>query len=50
MFNNMYVQSKAVPISLILVILMMGRYIPPKRRFLQEQQGVTSQNTAFFSE
>jgi hypothetical protein len=35
--------------SSILVTLMMRRYIPLKRRFLQEPCGVTSQKTAFFT-
>jgi hypothetical protein len=26
-----------------------NRYVPPKRRFLQEPQGVTSQKTPFFN-
>jgi uncharacterized repeat protein (TIGR01451 family) len=32
----------------MLFTLMMGRHVPPKRRFLQEPHGVTSQKTAFF--
>jgi hypothetical protein len=42
--RNTYV----VPSSPILVILIMDRYVPPKRRFLQQLHGVTSQKTAFF--
>jgi hypothetical protein len=34
--------------SPILVTLMMEGYSPPKRRFLQEPHGVTSQKTEFF--
>jgi hypothetical protein len=34
--------------SPILVALLMRRYVPPKRRLLQEPRGVTSQKTAFF--
>jgi hypothetical protein len=37
-----------VPSSSILVTLMMEALQSPKRRFLQEPHGVTSQNTAFF--
>jgi hypothetical protein len=40
--------ANVVPSSPILVTLMIERYIPPKRRFLQEPHGVTSQKTAFF--
>jgi hypothetical protein len=37
-----------VPTSPNIVTLTMEVIVPPKRRFLQEQQGVTSQNTTFF--
>jgi hypothetical protein len=37
-----------VPSSPILVTLMMEGLVPPKRRFLQEPHGVTSQKTPFF--
>jgi hypothetical protein len=37
-----------VPCSPILFTLMMEALVPPKRRFLQEPHGVTSQKTAFF--
>jgi hypothetical protein len=32
----------------LLANLMMGAYVHPKHRFLQEPHGVTTQNTAFF--
>jgi hypothetical protein len=41
------VTASVVAISPILVSLMKGR-VPPKRRFLQEPHGVTSQKTPFF--
>jgi hypothetical protein len=34
--------------SPILVTLMKEALVPPKRRFLQEEHGVTSQKTPFF--
>jgi hypothetical protein len=37
-----------VPSSPILVTLMMEAQVPPKRRFLQEPHGVTSQKAPFF--
>jgi hypothetical protein len=40
---------RVVPSSQICVTLMMGRYVLPKRRFLQEPHGVTSQKTPFFN-
>jgi hypothetical protein len=43
------VTVNVVPSSPIRVILMMRRYVHPKRRFLQEPYGVTSQKTQFFS-
>jgi hypothetical protein len=46
--NQLLVTANAVPTSLILSTLMMGRYAHPKCRFLQEPHGVTSQNTVFF--
>jgi hypothetical protein len=42
------VTANVAPSSSILVTLMMGRYVPPKRRLLREPQGVTSQKTTFF--
>jgi hypothetical protein len=41
-------RANVVPSSPILVTLMMERYVPPKRNFLQEAHGVASQKTAFF--
>jgi hypothetical protein len=35
--------------SPIFVTLMKERYVPPKRRFLQQPHGVTSQKTPFFN-
>jgi hypothetical protein len=46
--RRLLVTAKVVPSSLILVTLMRRRYVPPKRRFLQEPHSVTSQKTAFF--
>jgi hypothetical protein len=40
--TRLLVTTSFVPISPILVTLMKGGAIPPKRRFLQEQHGVTS--------
>jgi hypothetical protein len=37
-----------VPSSLILVTLMMGGAVPPKRRVLQDPHGVKSKKTPFF--
>jgi hypothetical protein len=42
------VTAKVVPSSPILVTLMMLVLHPPKRQFLQEPHGVTSQKMAFF--
>jgi hypothetical protein len=39
--------ANVVPSSQILVTLMM-KYVPPKRRFLQEPHGVTSLKMVFF--
>jgi hypothetical protein len=39
--------ANVVYISPILVTLMMEALVPPKRRFLQEPHGVTSQKTSF---
>jgi hypothetical protein len=36
-----------VPSSSILVTLLMERYVPRKRRFIQEPQGLTLQTVAF---
>jgi hypothetical protein len=40
--------TSVVPSSPILVTLMKEAQVPPKRRFLQEPHGVTSQKTPFF--
>jgi hypothetical protein len=40
--------ANVVPSSPILVTLMMEALSSPKRRFLQEPHGVTSQKTPFF--
>jgi hypothetical protein len=42
------VKISVVPSSPILVTLMKEAQVPPKRRFLQEAHGVTSQKTPFF--
>jgi hypothetical protein len=44
---RLLVIANIVPSSLILVTLMMEE-IPPKRQYLQEPNGITSQKTAFF--
>jgi hypothetical protein len=46
--RNRLARNSVVPSSPILVIWWCWRYIPTKRRFLQEPQGVTSQKTEFF--
>jgi hypothetical protein len=46
--RRLLVAACVVPSSTILVTLMKERYVPPKRRFLQELQGVISQKTPFF--
>jgi hypothetical protein len=40
--------ANVVPNLLIIPPWLWSRYIPPKRRFLQEPNGITSQETAFF--
>jgi hypothetical protein len=45
---QLLVTANNVPSSPILVTLMMEVCVPPKRRFLQEPHGVTSQKMAFF--
>jgi hypothetical protein len=45
--RRLLVTASVVPSSQILVTLM--KDVPPKRRFLQEPNGVTSQNTPFFN-
>jgi hypothetical protein len=45
--RRLLVTASAVPSSLILVTLM-KEALPPKRPFLQEPHGVTSQKTPFF--
>jgi hypothetical protein len=45
---RLLVTDKAVPTSPIFVTLMMGRYVPPKRPFLQELHGATSQKEVLF--
>jgi hypothetical protein len=42
------VTANILPSSPILVTLMMRRYVPPKRRFLQEPHRVIFQKAAFF--
>jgi hypothetical protein len=46
--RRLLVTANVVPSSPILVTLMKEALRPPKRRFLQEPQGVTFQKTAFF--
>jgi hypothetical protein len=46
--RRLLVTASVVPSSPILSPWWRRRYVPPKRRFLQEPQGVTSQNTPFF--
>jgi hypothetical protein len=43
--RRLLVAASVVPSSPILVTLMKEALIPPKRRFLQEPHGVTSQKT-----
>jgi hypothetical protein len=43
------VTANVVPSSPILLTLVMEAVFPPKRRFLQEPYGVTSQKTPFFN-
>jgi hypothetical protein len=45
--RRLLVTANAVPRSPIFITLMKGRLVPPKRRFLQEPRGVTSQKTQF---
>jgi hypothetical protein len=45
---RLLVSANVVPSLPILVTLLMRRYVPSKRRFLQEPHGVTSQKTAVF--
>jgi hypothetical protein len=47
--QRLLVVANLVPSSPILIALMMGALHPPKRRFLQEPHGVTSQKTALFA-
>jgi hypothetical protein len=46
--SRLLVTANVVPSSPILVTLMKKAQVPPKRRFLQEPHGVTSQKTPFF--
>jgi hypothetical protein len=46
--RRLLVTANVVPSSPILVIWWWRRYVPPKRQFLQEPHGVTSQKTPFF--
>jgi hypothetical protein len=46
--RRLLVTSNVVPSSPILVTLIIEEIHPPKRRFLQEPHGLTSQKTAFF--
>jgi hypothetical protein len=45
---RLLVTANVVPSSLILVTLMMEELVPPKRRYLEEPHGVTSQKMSFF--
>jgi hypothetical protein len=45
---RLLVTARVVPSSPILVTLMKEALSSPKRQFLQESHGVTSQKTAFF--
>jgi hypothetical protein len=45
---SVVVTANDFPSLTIPVTLMMGLYVSPKRRFLQEPHCVTSQKTAFF--
>jgi hypothetical protein len=47
--RRLLVTANVVPSSPILFTLMMPGYVPPKRRYLQEPHGVTSQKTPFFT-
>jgi hypothetical protein len=47
--RRVLVTASVVHSSPILVTLIMEWYVPPKRRFLQEPHGVTSQKTPFFN-
>jgi hypothetical protein len=46
---QLLVAACVVPSSPIFVTLMKERQVPPKRRFLQEPHGVTTQKTPFFN-
>jgi hypothetical protein len=46
--RRLLVTANVVPSSPILVTLMKEVYVPPKRQFLEESHGVTSQKTPFF--
>jgi hypothetical protein len=46
--RRLLVTASVVPSSTILVTLMKEAQFPPKRRFLQEPHGETSQKTPFF--
>jgi hypothetical protein len=48
MLRWLLVTASVVPSSPIVVTLMMEAVFLPKRRFLQEPHGVTSQKTPFF--
>jgi hypothetical protein len=45
--NRLLVTGNFVPVSLLLVSLMMEAIHSSETRFLQDQHGVTSQNTTF---
>jgi hypothetical protein len=47
--SQLLVTGNVVLSSLILFPMMRMPYVPPKRRFLQEPQGVTSQKAALFN-
>jgi hypothetical protein len=46
--RRLLVAACVVPSSPIFVTLMKRRQVPPKRRFLQEPHGVTTQKTPFY--
>jgi hypothetical protein len=48
--RRLLVAACVVPSSPFFVTLMKERQVPPKRRFLQEPHGVTTQKTPFFNE
>jgi hypothetical protein len=47
--RRLLVAACVVPSSPIFVTLMKEAQVPPKRRFLQEPHGVTTQKTPFFN-